>query len=149
MRVASSEANTVNNRDMPDICLQHMAAVMLLDKTATFAAAHDKPRMKDAAVLKQRAKVNLIFDEELEKLIPRRIAIVEIALVNGTKLTERVEAVRGSLENPMERDEVLTKAIDLTTPVLGASKATQLADTVMNIEKVKDVREFRTLLQVS
>ena len=60
-----------------------------------------------------------------------------------------MEAVRGSLENPMERDEVLTKAIDLTTPVLGASKATQLADTVMNIEKVKDVREFRTLLQVS
>mgnify|MGYP003353311313 CR=1 FL=1 len=31
--------NTTDNRDMPDICLQHMAAVMLLDKTATFAAA--------------------------------------------------------------------------------------------------------------
>ncbi|MEQ1886282.1 MAG: MmgE/PrpD family protein [Bryobacteraceae bacterium] len=149
VRVASSEANTVNNRDMPDICLQHMAAVMLIDKTASFEAAHDKPRMKDPAVLKQRAKVQLVFDEELEKLIPRRIAIVEIALTSGTKLTERVEAVRGSAENPMERKEVVTKAIDLVTPILGSSKAAQLADTVLNIEKVKSIRELRPLLQVS
>jgi 2-methylcitrate dehydratase PrpD len=34
VRVATSEANTVNNREMPDICLQHMVAVMLLDKTS-------------------------------------------------------------------------------------------------------------------
>src|SRR5467141_3193053 len=46
VRIASDEANTVSNRDMPDICLQHMVAVMLLDKTATFSSAHDKARMK-------------------------------------------------------------------------------------------------------
>ena len=42
VRVATSEAKTVNNREMPDISLQHMIAVMLLDKTASFAAAHDR-----------------------------------------------------------------------------------------------------------
>ena len=47
---------------MPDICLQHMVAVMLLDKTASFKAAHDKARMKDPAVLRQRAKVQLVPD---------------------------------------------------------------------------------------
>src|SRR6266852_2252982 len=36
VRIASDEANTVSNRDMPDICLQHMVAIMLLDKAATF-----------------------------------------------------------------------------------------------------------------
>src|ERR1700675_489985 len=46
VRVATSEAKTVNNREMPDICMQHMVAVMLIDKTATFRAAHDKPRMQ-------------------------------------------------------------------------------------------------------
>ena len=56
VRVATSEAALVSNREMPDICLQHMVAVMLLDKTASFKAAHDKPRMQDPAVLKQRAK---------------------------------------------------------------------------------------------
>ena len=55
---------------MPDICLQHMVAVMLIDKTASFNAAHDKPRMQDPAVLRERAKVQLDPDEELEKLHP-------------------------------------------------------------------------------
>ncbi len=80
VRVATSEANTVNNREMPDICLQHMVAVMLLDKTASFDAAHDKPRMQDAAVLRERAKVQLIPDEELEREYPRRETIVEVTL---------------------------------------------------------------------
>ena len=52
VRVAPNDANTVNNREMPDICLQHMVAVMLIDKTASFRAAHDKARMRDAAVLR-------------------------------------------------------------------------------------------------
>src|SRR5207344_1165345 len=80
VRVATSEARTVNGREMPDICLQHMVAVMLIDKTASFEAAHDKPRMQDAAILRQRAKVQLVPDEELERLYPRREAIVEITL---------------------------------------------------------------------
>ena len=37
VRLATSAGAVVNNREMPDICLQHMIAVMLLDKTASFA----------------------------------------------------------------------------------------------------------------
>src|SRR5437667_3418569 len=51
--------SVVNNREMPDVCIQHILAVMLLDKTLTFRSAHDKPRMHDAAVVRQRAKVRL------------------------------------------------------------------------------------------
>ena len=77
VRLAPSVANVVDNRDIPDICLQHMVAVMLIDKTVSFQAAHDKPRMQDAAVLKQRAKVNLVRDEELAKLLPARETVVD------------------------------------------------------------------------
>src|SRR6202453_3423863 len=59
VRVATSEASLGNNREMPDICMQYMIAVMLVDKTATFKAAHDKARMQDPAILKQRAKVQI------------------------------------------------------------------------------------------
>ena len=52
---------------IPDICLQHMVAVMLIDKTVSFQAAHDVARMQDPAVLRQRAKVELVPDEELER----------------------------------------------------------------------------------
>ena len=57
VRLAPVVGAVVDNREMPDVCLQHMVAVMLLDRTASFKAAHDKVRMKDAAVLRQRAKV--------------------------------------------------------------------------------------------
>src|SRR6185503_13352077 len=51
--------SVVNNREMPDVNIQHMLAVMLVDKTATFRAAHDKQRMQDSAILRHRAKVRL------------------------------------------------------------------------------------------
>ena len=37
VRLAPEIARTVDNRNIPDICLQYMVAVMLLDKTAHFA----------------------------------------------------------------------------------------------------------------
>ena len=145
VRIASSNANTVDNREMPDVCLQHMTAVMLLDKTASFAAAHDKPRMKDPAVLRQRAKVQLVHDDELERQ-KKRDAIVEITLNDGTRLTDRVEAVRGTAENPMTRQEVIAKARDLMTPVLGAGKCSQLIEAALHLEDIKSIRELRPLL---
>ncbi len=147
VRAARSEASIVNNRDIPDICLQHMVAVMLLDKTASFAAAHDKPRMQDPAVLRERAKVQLIGDDELERLLPQRQAIVEVTFNDGTKLTEHVTAVRGTVENPMTREEVVAKARDLMAPVLGAANTASLIEKVLAIESVKDIRELRPLLQ--
>jgi len=149
VRVATSEANTVNNREMPDICLQHMVAVMLMDKTASFQAAHDKPRMQDPAVLRLRAKVQLIPDEELQRQYPKRETIVEVTLNDGTALTERVEAVRGTSDNPMTRAEVVAKCRELTAPALGAVKSGKLIESVLSIESMKNVREFRPLLQRS
>jgi 2-methylcitrate dehydratase PrpD len=149
VRVATSAGYTVNNRDMPDICLQHLVAVMLLDKTVSFHAAHDKARMQDAAVLHERAKVQLVPDAELEKLIPVRVAIVEVTLNDGRILSERVEHVRGTPENPMTTDEVLAKARELMTPVLGAGNCSKLIERVMGLQDVKDIRELRPLLQRS
>jgi 2-methylcitrate dehydratase PrpD len=147
VRLAPSVAAVVDNRDIPDICLQQMVAVMLLDKTVSFHAAHDKPRMKDPAILDQRAKINLARDEELAKLLPVRVTIVDIELVDGTRLSERIEAVRGTPRNPMSRAEVIGKARDLIVPVLGREISERLIETVYAIETVADVRNLRPLLQ--
>jgi 2-methylcitrate dehydratase PrpD len=132
---------------MPDICLQHMVAVMLIDRTVSFRSAHDKARMQDASVVRLRAKVNLVPDQDLDRLLPRRVAIVEITLTDGKTLSERVDDVRGTAENPMTRDEVVAKCRDLISPVLGISRCAKLIDTVLGLENVKDMRELRPLLQ--
>jgi 2-methylcitrate dehydratase PrpD len=147
VRLAPTVGAVVDNRDIPDICLQHMVAVMLVDKTASFHAAHDKARMQDAAVLRQRSKVQYVPDAALTRLLPARVAIVEITLNDGTQLSERVEAVRGTVRNPMPRGEVVDKARNLIAPVLGTATAQKLVDAVLTIETVKDIRMLRPLLQ--
>jgi 2-methylcitrate dehydratase PrpD len=149
VRLATDEAAIVNNREIPDICLQHMMAVALLDKTVSFASAHDPARMKNAEVMRERAKINLIPDAELERLMPLRVAIVEVALTDGTNLRLRVDNVRGTPENPMTREEVLAKARDLITPVLGADKCSALLLKIFELESVSDIRALRPLLQLS
>jgi 2-methylcitrate dehydratase PrpD len=147
VRAATNEAKVVDNREIPDICLQHMIAVMLIDRTASFKSAHDTARMKDPQILKQRAKVQLVGDEALEKLMPQRVGIVEVTLNDGMRYVERVDKVRGTFENPMPREEVIAKARDLITPVLGAATSQKLIDKVFDIENVKSVLELRPLLQ--
>ncbi len=91
--------------------------------------------------------MKLIRDEELAKLLPVRVAIVEIELTDGTRLSERVTAVRGTPRNPMPRAVVMEKARDLTAPVLGKEQAERLIAMVVGIEAVADVRELGRLLQ--
>jgi len=147
VRMAPSVGAVVNNRDIPDICLQHMMAVMLMDKTASFAAAHDKARMEDPTVRRHRAKVEYVPDEALERLLPVRVAVVEITLKDGARLSDRVEAVRGTVRNPMTRDEIVDKARDLMTPVIGGAQTQSLIDTVLALDAARDLRGLRPLLQ--
>jgi 2-methylcitrate dehydratase PrpD len=147
VRLAPQEASIVDNREIPDICLQHIIAVMLIDKTVSFRSAHGKRRMQDPEVLRQRAKVRLLPDEELGRLMPRRQSIVDITLVDGTTLHEHVDSVRGTAFNPMTSDEVRAKARDLMTPVLGQASTSKLIEQIFGLEKVTDIRELRPLLQ--
>ena len=149
VQLAADEAAIVNNREIPDICLQYMVAVMVMDKTVTFSSAHDKARMKDPATLREREKVKLIPDEQLERLMPLRVAIVEVQLTDGTHLTQRVDNVRGTPKNPMTRDEIVAKARDLIAPILGTAQCANLIERVLNLDRVKDIRELRPLLQRS
>jgi 2-methylcitrate dehydratase PrpD len=120
---------------------------MLLNGTASFHAAHDKPCMNDPNILRVRAKVQLIGSDELERFEPERHAVVEITLNDGTVLSDHVSHVRGTVENPMTREEVVQKCRDLAEPVLGKAKFTTLVDKVLGIEKVKDIRALRSVLQ--
>jgi 2-methylcitrate dehydratase PrpD len=145
--VAHQGANTTDNRNMPDICMQHMCAVMLLDGTVTFKSSHDEKRMRAPKVLDLRKKIVLQGDDALTKVMPSRQGIVELTLRDGRTLRHHVTAVRGTAENPMTRAEVDAKGYDLIAPVLGKARARKLCDAVWKLEGLKDVRALRPLLQ--
>ena len=147
VRVAHQGANTVDNRDMPDICMQHMCAVMLIDGNVTFASSHDQKRMRDREVLALRNRIELRGDDALSAAMPSRQGIVEVRLRDGRELKRHTTAVRGTAENPMTRGEVDEKSYDLMAPVIGRARARNLCDAVWKLEKVRDARGLRPLLR--
>jgi len=145
--VRMAAASVVDNRDMPDINIQYMIAVMLVDKTATFKSAHDKARMQDPTILRHRAKVKLVVPPGMSAASFSRAAFVTVVLNDGTELSENVEAVLGTLTNPMSREQLEAKCRDLMAPVVGTDRCNRLIETIFTIEKMNDVRGLRPLLQ--
>ena len=136
----------VDNRDMPDVCLQHLLALLLIDGDVGFAAAHDHDRMHAPEILAMRALISAIPSNELTHATPARQAIIEIDTVDGRHLRHHTRAVLGTPANPMSQAQVQAKALDLMAPVLGDDGASQLADTLLCIEDLTDVRALRPLL---
>ena len=147
VRLPDAEAHIVDARSMPDINLQHLLAVMLIDRGLTFASSHDIGRMRDPGVVALTERMTLIADEQLGAEMPRRQAILEVVTQEGGTLTHRTRAVRGTADNPMTRDEVEAKALDLLFPILGQHRARELVERIWNLEGLGRVRDLRPLLE--
>jgi 2-methylcitrate dehydratase PrpD len=139
----------VDDRSMPDVCVQHLAAVALLDGGAGFAAAHDAARMRDPAVLALRARMSLVPSPELTVAVPARQAIVTLAGADGRERRHHARVVRGTPENPMPEDEVAAKVRDLVVPLLGTDRAGRLLATVLRLDGQAPVRSLRRGLQLN
>lgn len=145
VRMPDKELQVVNNRDMPNVSVQHLLAVMLLDGTVAFAASHDYPRMKDPKVLALRKRIEAVGDPGLTDAQRRWRCVMEITLKDGRKLTHQTMAAKGSYENPVTRQDEEEKALDLIAPVLGKRRARALMAAIWDFEGVRDVRALRKL----
>ena len=134
---------TVNDRHMPDVNLQYIVAVMLVDGTLTFAAAHDYERMNAADVLEVKRRIAVQSDDTLA---PGRRAVVEVTTKGGAVLRHDAHSVRGSPENPMTTGEVELKAMDLMSPHIGHDTAGKVVRAVRDLERLGDVRDLTALL---
>ena len=103
--------------------------------------------MHDPKVLAFRRMVEIAPNEELQKAVPVRQAIVTIETGDGRTLRHRTDVVRGTARNPMDAKEVEAKALDLLAPVLGQGRAAELIAKVGALDRVGAVSELRPLLQ--
>jgi 2-methylcitrate dehydratase PrpD len=144
--VPSNVAHVVNNRTMPDVNVQYILAVAMLDGDLTFEAAHSYDRMNDPEVVDLKQRVSLVADTALGAAKVPRQGIVEIITKDGSMLREHVVNARGSAGNPMSTQEVEEKSRKLLSPILGQDRLQKLINAVWNLEEVKNVRELRPLL---
>ena len=131
-----------------DVNVQHLMALLLVDGRLTFDSVHDHDRMTDRTVLAVRRIIELVPSQELMEARPRRQAIVEIVLRDGRRLSHRTIAVRGTADNPMTRDEVEAKALDLMAGTLGPERAGELVNACRAVERCRDMTEFRRLWEM-
>jgi 2-methylcitrate dehydratase PrpD len=149
VRIPSSGARTVNNRNMPDVNVQYMVANILLEGKLTFASAHDYSRFQDPRVQELKARVQLVFDEELERTGARFQGLVEVYLKDGRSLREHVINCRGRPGNPMDPEEVEKKAAWLMEPVLGKKNSDQVIESMRRIESLASVRDLAKLMTLA
>jgi 2-methylcitrate dehydratase PrpD len=148
VRVATSAYAKVDNSAMANLSLQYMVALMMVDNLVSFYASHDESLRNSPEIVRQLSKISVVSDAGLERLLPKRVAIVEVTFNDGTKVTEQNDTVRGSPGDPMSRNEVIAKAVDLIVPIVGKSKAYALVDQIYNIEKISNIRDLRSNIQI-
>lgn len=141
--VMSVDENVVDDQLMPNINVKHLLSVILLDGVLTFASSHDAARVRDPAVAAFQKKIDLSFDPAVEMRKP----VLWIEMADGRVLTRPASAIRGSPENPMDWDEVVTKATDLMLPYLGAARTKALADAVWRLDAGSGVHELMAPLR--
>jgi 2-methylcitrate dehydratase PrpD len=137
---------TVDNREMPDINLQYILAVTVVDGGLSFDAAHSYERMNEPAVLAVKKRISVVEDPSLRTPVSSRTGIVEVTTRDGAQFREHVVSVRGTAQNRMTTEEVEQKGRTLLNPVLGPERAARLIAAVRQLETLEDMRTLRRLL---
>jgi 2-methylcitrate dehydratase PrpD len=146
VRMAPLDAGIVDGSIMPNIGVQHLVALMLVDGTVSFDSAHDYSRMVDPRVLDVRGRVELVKSERMADVVRRWRCEIDLELVGGQVLSEELLAVKGSVQNPMDRASESEKARGLIEPVLGSTRTEALLETLWDLDRVADVRIVRSLI---
>ncbi|MPZ61700.1 MAG: MmgE/PrpD family protein [Propionibacteriales bacterium] len=154
-RLPTHGSRLVNARSMPDISLQYVLAVMLMDGRLTFDSAHDYRRHEEPETREVMARIQLVPDETLDPpddpdpaARRTRIATVNIRTYDGRRFSRHVDAPRGSRHNPMSWSRIADKAHMVLDGVIGPKRVDTLTETIRDAERLTSVRQLRDHLDV-
>ncbi|MCS7139816.1 MAG: MmgE/PrpD family protein [Candidatus Nezhaarchaeota archaeon] len=122
--------------------LPYCIAVAMLDGVVSLRQFTFE-RMSRADVKDFMKKVKVYVDKDVNALYPRKLgARVRVKTANGDVYEELVEVAKGNPENPLTRDELIDKFIQLASMKLSHDKCTELIRAILRVEKLSDVREL-------
>ena len=145
-RLPEDGAGIVNDSAMPDVNLQYLMAVAVIDGAVSFDASHSFDRMKDPQVLAVKQRVQLVGDRALMDPAAPRSANVEVRLRDGRTVSHFTRFAPGTKENPLSTEGVAAKARSLIAPVLGAERCEAVIRRINTLETLASVRELVALL---
>ena len=146
VKLPEDGARIVDNSSMPDVNLQYIIAVALVDGAVSFADSHSRERMDDPQVRAAKARVQLVADRGLMDPEAPRSGMVEVTLRDGRTVSHFTRFAPGTKENPLDTKGVNEKARDLMAPVLGAERTAAIIQRVNALEELENVRQLLPFL---
>ena len=123
------------------VSLPYSVAVALTDGQALFAQYNDA-RLREPGLLRLIDMLEISSDSAL----PRGVScLLTMTMDDGTQYVSQVDYPKGSIQNPMNDQELRAKFDSLVIPVLGAARAAELATMVESIEDCDDVGRLMQL----
>ena len=146
VRLPEDGARIVDNSAMPDVNLQHLVALALVEGEVSFEDSHSHARMADPQVLAAKQRVSLVADRSLMDPDAPRSARVEVTLQDGRTVSHFTRHPPGTKENPLDTAGVNAKVRDLMAPVLGRERTEAVIERINSLEELDDMRALRPLL---
>src|SRR5438477_6337594 len=135
-------------RETADHSLPYITAIALIDGEVTdkqFA----RERFADREVWKFLENVKVARHGELSGMYPDAVAnIVHIDLVDGKRLTKRVDYPKGHAKNPLKDSEVEEKFFALVEPAIGNKQARKIVDLAWKLDEAANVDDLMKAVEM-
>ncbi len=147
LRFPKSGAHMIDGNPLKSHNAQYILPIgLVFGRVLTDDILFDRVRHPEVARL--RAGMELIHDPALDAGYPERYtSVVEVRTRDGRTLSRRVEAAKGTKENPLTPDEVRAKYRRLTAGVVPAARAEALMRLVDGIDRARDLSRLAALLR--
>ncbi|WP_164730497.1 MmgE/PrpD family protein [Pelagibacterium montanilacus] len=118
------------------VSLPYSVAVALIEGAALFPQ-YSNDKLSDPEIQRLSDLVEIVVDDSLPRGVSCLMEVTTSA--GGSELSSQIDHPKGSIENPMNRDEHRAKVRLLAEPVVGAGGVQQLFDAVDALESAGSV----------
>lgn len=121
--------------------LPYCVAVALVDDAAGLRQFTYESLKRDE-VRSLTKKVKVYVDDQVNSMYPQKFGSrVKVKVRGGQVYEELIEEAKGSPENPLSKEELIGKFIELASLKMSQEKCRQVASMVMQLERLSDVNE--------
>src|SRR5258707_15348397 len=135
-------------RETADHSLPYITAIALIGGEVT-NKQFQPARFTDPKIWKFLENVKVERNAELSALYPDAVAnIVHVELVDGRRLSKRVDYPMGHAKNPLKDSEVERKFFALVKPEMGGTRAKKIVDLVWKLDEATNVDELMRAMEM-
>lgn len=134
-------------KETADHSLPYVIAAAVADGNVLPDSFSDE-KLKDPRIWDLLGKIKVVADPEIDAMFPGvKRARVSITTNSGETHTAQVDHAKGSPQNPMSDDEIISKFRANAGDILSKEQQDQVIDLTWRFDELKDIGEYMGLLR--